>query len=263
MNRENRVISLLTDFGLTDEYAGVMKGVILSHCLHAQLIDISHNVPPQNIQYAARLLQHSYKHFPVGTIHLIVVDPGVGSNRKIILIECSDHIFIAPDNGVLTPIIQSENLQRCYRLKDEYYCATSNTFHGRDIMAPIAGQIATGIPPSQFGEEIDSADCVIVSFPGVKKIGETLFAEVTGVDHFGNIATSITATDLSVLSGKIVFIIGSATIRGLHKTYAEVPKGQMLALIDSRGYVELSMNSGNAAKIIDCVPGDPLQVKTE
>lgn len=263
MNRKNRVISLLTDFGLTDEYVGVLKGVILGHCPQAQLVDLSHNVPPQNIQYAARLIQHSYKHFPLGTIHLVVVDPGVGSRRKIILTKCLDHIFIAPDNGVLTSIIQSENLQQCYCLKEKYYSAASNTFHGRDIMAPLAGQIAAGIPLSRFGEEIDSADCITVSFPGVQKIGEMLLAEVTGIDHFGNIATSITAADLSSLSGKFVFIIGSTTINGLHRSYAEVPKGQLLALIDSRGYIELGINCGNAAEAIGSVLGDPLHVKTE
>ncbi len=256
----NRVISLLTDFGVRDEYAGVMKGVILSHCATARIVDLSHAIPPQNTVLAARTLMASYPYFPKASIHLVVVDPGVGTDRSILLVQAADHLFIAPDNGVLTPILASESLQHCFSVELSKYKMVSHTFHGRDLMAPLAGKLAAGMKIEKAGHDIIPGDCVHIDLPTVSVTNDTLIGEVVAIDHFGNIATSISAKDLTRFDDTITIHLAGVDINGLSTTYATTSKGELLALIDSRGYLEIAVNCGDAASALGCSIGEQLTV---
>lgn len=257
-----RVISLVTDFGLTDEYVGVMKGVILCHCPTIQLIDITHSVPPQDILFAARTIASSYPFFPEATIHLVVVDPGVGTDRSILLIEATNHLFIAPDNGVLTPILESDQIQRCFLLEKPKDMNVSPTFHGRDLMAPLAGRLAAGMDITDPGQKIDAADCCHIDLPKATVRADTIVGEVVGIDNFGNMATSISAGDLSQFSSDITVLVAGTIIKGLSRYYAETAYGKLLCLIDSRGYLEIARNCGNAAVLLQCKVSDKVTVQS-
>lgn len=253
------VITLLTDFGQRDEYVGVMKGVLLRHCEDAQLVDISHAVPPQDTAHAARILSSAFPYFPEGSIHLVVVDPGVGSERNILLIECADYFFIGPDNGVFSPVLNAENPLKCYALHKA--AGASFTFHGRDVMAPAAGKLAAGHPPRELGEEISPKSCITLDLPAAKIEDNMLVGEITAIDHFGNAASTISAEDLKQFGDKLHIIIGDSTIDGLHRTYSEVAAGELVALIDSRGFLEIAVNCGSCAEKIACRPGYRVVVK--
>jgi S-adenosyl-L-methionine hydrolase (adenosine-forming) len=250
------IVSLITDFGHSDEYVGVVKGVILGYCRDARIVDICHNIAPQDIHGAARMLEASYAFFPKGTVHLIVVDPGVGTERNIILVETDRHIFIAPDNGILTPVLQSPELSRCYALSDMTAGSASNTFHGRDIMAPAAGKIISGTPASTLGTPIDPKRCVVLPQPQVQIMETEITGEVIAIDHFGNIATSIRAEHIRMHYDDVEIEIGGVTILGVVKSYAEVAISAAAALIDSRGNLEIAINQGNAARHLGCKRGD-------
>lgn len=257
----NNIVTLITDFGLQDEYVGVMKGVILCHCPKAQLIDICHAVPPQNITLAARMLAASYRFFPEETIHLVIVDPSVGTDRAIIIVESDNHFFIAPDNGVLTDMLGSKNFKTCYQLIQTSSSPISSTFHGRDLMAPLAGKLAAGAQIEDLGQEIDAANCKKIVFPRAFFENNILSGEVVSIDHFGNISTSISMEDIEYFSAKLNIYIGKETVTGLRTTYAEVPSNTFLGLIDSRGYLEIAINCGNAAQKLGCRIGEKVIVR--
>ncbi len=256
-----RVISLLTDFGLNDEYVGVMKGVILSHCSTVQIVDITHAIPPQNISLAARAIASSYSFFPETTIHVIVVDPDVGTDRSILVAEADKHIFIAPDNGVLSPVLSSAKLKRCYSLEKPTEFTISNTFHGRDLMAPLAGKIASGMDITKAGPKKNVADCCFINIPKANVTPSTIIGEVVNIDIFGNIATSISVNDLASLSSDVTVTISGISIRGLSRTYTDKTDGELLALIDSRDHLEIAKNCGNAAETLQCKIGDKVTVQ--
>lgn len=258
MSNNQPIITLITDFGLSDEYAGVMKGVLLSHCPSAQLVDICHMVPPHNIIHGSRILSSSYAYFPKNTVHLVVVDPGVGGTRHIIVVESGAHIFVGPDNGVLSPALRSSELKKCYRVKNKD--APCPTFHGRDIMAPIAGKLAAGASASDFGTEVSPQDCIALPSPVCFLDENSITGEVVAVDHFGNVATSISAVDVYSLIGTLTITVRNTAVTGLAKTYSDVAKGELVALIDSRGFLEIGLNHGSAAKVLNCKPGEKVQV---
>lgn len=247
------LIALLTDFGLSDEYVGVMKGVIYSACPSAKIIDICHAVAPQDISQAALMLQASYPYFADGTIHVVVVDPGVGTDRHILLVQAENQIFIGPDNGVLTPLLQSHNLLNCYRLIQP--ATPSNTFHGRDIMAPVAASIANGTSPAMLGEEIAAKDCVTLFLPRALHHDNQIRGEVVAIDHFGNLITSINAKQIETFGEEFQIIVKTAVISSISTTYGEAPIHQPIALINSRGYLEIAVNQGNAAKNLSAAIG--------
>jgi S-adenosylmethionine hydrolase len=258
-----RVISLLTDFGLKDEYVGVMKGVILCHFPTAQLVDITHAIPPQNILLAARTIESSYSFFPEATIHLVVVDPGVGTDRSIVVLEAANHLFIAPDNGVLTPLLLSDLVQRCFVLEKSTDITISTTFHGRDLMAPLAGRLAAGMDVRETGQQINAADCCRIDIPKATVTADTIIGEIVGIDNFGNIATSVSADDLKHFSGGFNISVAGTTINKLSRCYAEMPHGELLCLIDSRGYLEIARNCGNASDALQCKVGDAVVVQRD
>ncbi|MDQ1472902.1 MAG: hypothetical protein QOJ99_4382 [Bryobacterales bacterium] len=242
------IVTLLTDFGLADHYVGAMKGAVLSVCPQAQLIDISHEVAPYQILQAAYTLSQAWQTFPAGTIHLVVVDPGVGSARRPILVEAGGHYFIAPDNGVLTMVLNSQPRYAATHLTARQYFrqTVSQTFHGRDIFAPVAGHLATGVPPADFGEAID--DPVILPITGM----------VLSIDRFGNIITSFGWDDLDP---GFELILGDTVIQRRCRSYSEAQLGELFAIKGSGGFVEVSLNQGNAARALGVSRGTTVEIR--
>jgi S-adenosyl-L-methionine hydrolase (adenosine-forming) len=241
------IITLLTDFGAADYYTGAMKGVILGICPEAQLVDLSHEVAPYAIAQAAFLLAQAWQCFPKGTVHLIVVDPGVGSARRPILAEAAGHTFVAPDNGVLSMVFEAVLVYQVREITAGRYFRqpVSRTFHGRDIFAPVAAHLAAGVPAAEFGTPIDdparlrfSSGCVL------------------HIDRFGNIVTSFVAGE----HPRPLLKIGGRQIARVVSSYAEAAPGEVFVIAGSAGYLEVSMNRGSAAEELRTNVGDSLEL---
>ncbi len=263
-------ISLLTDFGLSDEYAGVMKAVVATINPQARVIDITHQIAPQDIVQAAFVLKAAYRYFPPGTVHLAVVDPGVGTGRQIVAARAGDYFFLGPDNGVLWPSIEAtgeKDPQIVTVTNPAFFLANvGNTFHGRDIFAPVAAHLTLGVKlgqlgaPTEFSRIIRPAGCV----PRRMEDGR-LQGTVVGIDRFGNVITNIRRSDLAALAGgdkwdDLEVSVGHWRLKGLQETYAAVPAGDPLALIGSRDTLELAVNRGNAAETMGVGRGMPVIV---
>jgi hypothetical protein len=263
--RATRVITLLTDFGARDIYAGVMKGVILSICPDVQLIDLTHEIPPQDIRVAAWQISASYNYFPKGSIHVAVVDPGVGASRRPILVACDGHFFIGPDNGLFSLLYQSGKPFDVYVLNQKKYFLDkiSATFHGRDIFAPVAGHLACGTPPEELGERI--TDPVTFSATKPKFDGRTLYGKVIWIDRFGNLITSISEEEFKKhIQGKpFVIKVGSISLKFLQKTYAGAAGHDIIALFGSSGLLEIAGVSGSAARRLKMGTGAAVTVTIE
>lgn len=268
----NSTISLTTDFGTADEYAGVMKGVILSTAPCAGIVDLTHEIAPQNIRQAAYIIHAAYSYFPKETVHVIVVDPGVGTKRKIVLVRAADQFFLAPDNGVLTLILADQRHDMiAYEITSEhlYRKPVSHTFHGRDIMAPVAATLANGEHPNALGKKIEPHDLVVLDLPQpeVDLSHGTITGAVAYIDHFGNVITNIHRDTLSTLlgtapsPGALTVSIKSHKIGGPRTSYGSVPKGTPVALFGSRDYLELGINGGNASDILDISIDDEVLVQ--
>jgi S-adenosylmethionine hydrolase len=255
----SRIITLTTDFGLEDEYVGVMKGVMLARAPKATIIDLSHAIERQNIRQAGLLIKSAYRFFPDKTIHLVVVDPGVGSNRKLILLQADGHLFLAPDNGVLGLLFGAEHFQAAYEVQcEQYYLApVSPTFHGRDILAPVAAELASGLDPAAVGLAVTPQTLKNFEFATAKiDSGQsTITGEIIGVDHFGNLQTNITGSSLENLFGNekptARVTVKGETIIGIQDTYANKAPGEILAIVGSRGFLEIAVNQGDAATLLD------------
>lgn len=245
MQHEQAIITLLTDFGLTDVYVGAMKGVILSRCPGAVIVDLTHAVEPGNLHTAAYLLGVAWHHFPKGTVHTVVVDPGVGSDRRILAARVYGQIMLAPDNGVLSRVFEDCEPEMVVSVENNalFLQPVSNTFHGRDIFAPVAAALAGGAPLDQLGPVVDHWVHLPKIEPWRREDGR-LEGQVVHIDSFGNLITNIESTD--VPKSLHVEINGYA-IAGLQQSYAEVDLGQPLAIIGSGGRLEVSVNEGHAA----------------
>ena len=258
----NPIITLLTDFGLKDPYVASMKGVILSINPQCTLVDITHQVSPYDIKEGAFILAQAYSTFPKGTIHLSVVDPGVGSPRKPILFVTKNYFFIGPDNGLFTFALKREKLKKVIALgKMEFFLPeVSPTFHGRDLFAPVAAHLSFGIAPESFGRVIKSWN--EISFPEPVLRQEKLIGEVVHIDTFGNLVCNIDYKNLLKFSKSRPFVIKirKRTMRGLKKGYWEGRKDEPMALIGSGGYLEISIREGNAQKILKAKKGDPIKI---
>ncbi|MDR4509663.1 MAG: SAM-dependent chlorinase/fluorinase [Candidatus Brocadiaceae bacterium] len=246
------VIALLTDFGAQDAYVGIMKGVIAAINPQSSIIDICHSIPPQDIFQGAYLLYTAYKYFPKDTIHVAVVDPGVGSERDIVCVHTKDYLFLAPDNGILGFILPHERPQTIVRITNKKYFlpSPSTTFHGRDIFAPVAAHLSLGVKLQQLGIETDHLNTLCLPMPRKKRKGG-IEGEVIAIDRFGNLITNITKDYLKGLKcpqRNIGILIGKRKITGLGKSYAEANIGMPLALFGSSGFLEVSINQGNAGK---------------
>jgi S-adenosylmethionine hydrolase len=264
----SRIITLTTDFGLTDEYVGVIKGVILTRAPEAIIVDLSHGIERQNIRQAALLVKSAYRFFPERTIHLVVVDPGVGSYRKLILLQADGHFFLAPDNGVLGLLLEAEHFQAAYEVECQQYYLTpvSTTFHGRDILAPVAAEVAAGLAPEAVGPRISPRALKKIETKAAKidRDQRTITGEIISMDHFGNLQTNITGNSLNNLYGKqkstVTIKVKDQIITGIQSAYIERASGEMLAIVNSKGNLEIAVNRGNAAIFLGSAIGEKVTV---
>ncbi len=257
------IVTLITDFGLADPYVGQLKGELLKRWQGARIIDITHAIDHHDIKGAALTLLTSYYHFPAGTVHLTVVDPGVGSHRKILAAKSNDYFFIAPDNGVFSPLIERGLLHDIRQIFGRS-AASSATFHGRDIMAPLAADLAKGEPFIAAGEAVEPADCVSLPSLKVQRTDDQLIGEVIRIDHFGNIRLSIGYADLqawSVSPENILVRLCGEHIGPLRRTYSDCSPGRLCVVIDSDGFLEVAANLGNAARKLGCRLHDTVVVQ--
>ncbi|MDE3058168.1 MAG: SAM-dependent chlorinase/fluorinase [Bacteroidota bacterium] len=264
--KSKKVIALLTDFGIHDHYVGTMKGVILSIAPDARIVDISHDVEPQNVLEAGYLLWASYRYFPSGTIFVSVVDPGVGSSRRIIAIQTEHYTFIAPENGLLDYIISEEEIKDAVRIDSrspsaiqKFFWNTpsgltqiSSTFHGRDVFAPLAAHLSCGVSLKELGA------------PATLKIAKSIFtapdsstdqARVIHVDHFGNLITSIRADDKQKSFDKTFCIIGRKRIARWIHFYNEAPSNTPCLIVGSSGLIEIVVRGKSAARLLSAHAG--------
>jgi S-adenosylmethionine hydrolase len=250
------ILTLTTDFGLADQYVGVMKGVVLGICPEAQIVDISHEAKPFWVPDGAYLIAQAYRYFPPKTVHVVVVDPGVGTSRRPILMEAAGQYFIAPDNGVLSMIYSAvEHKIRLISNVKYFRGPVSRTFHGRDIFAPVAAHMLAGVPPARMGKPID--DYLRPGFGKPRRIGKRTWAgQILRIDRFGNIITNFHADDFPDIDKRTISLaIGPVEIAVLAHTYAEAGQNELFMIFGSSGYLEVSINQGSAAKKIVCEAG--------
>ena len=244
----SRTITLTTDFGYRDPFAGIMKGVVAAINPAATVVDLTHGVPPQDVTGGALALASAVDHFPDETVHVAVVDPGVGSHRRAILIETDRACYVGPDNGLLSLAVRRQRLVRVIHLSNpEYHLRpASTTFHGRDIFAPVAAHLSAGVPAENLGEAVDAFETLDLPAPEVTG-GGRVTGEVIYVDGFGNLSTNIRREHLEPFDPKSVSVrIGDSLIRGLSANYASAGTGNYLALVNSWGLLEISRCNGNA-----------------
>jgi len=249
------IITLTTDFGLKDHYVGAMKGVILSINPEAVIVDITHEVPPQDVFCGAFTLRNAYGYFLRGAIHVVVVDPGVGSERKPIVVEADGNLFVGPDNGVFTFVYLESSHYRVFEITTPRFMLSkiSSTFHGRDIFAPVASYLSLGVPITEMGKEVEDPVRLHIRKPEVKEKEKEVLGEVIYIDSFGNLITNI-SPDLLTPYSKV--FIGKRAIDRIAKSYTEVEPGELLAIEGSSGFLEVSVNRGSAAKKLDVKVGE-------
>lgn len=256
------VVTLLTDFGLEDEYAGVMKGVILSINPCASVVDLCHRIPPGDVEQAGWILSWSWRFFPKGSVHVAVVDPGVGSSRKILLVRHQGHLFLAPDNGLLTPVLGSRHRVEAYWVKNRrlFLPRVSRTFHGRDIFAPVAARLSTGMEPGEVGPRIRSIRRLPMRRP-IRRLKDGLEGCVIQIDRFGNAVTNLAEEILRGVKGRLRVCVNGARMAGPQRAYGAVAEGSPLAIIGSRGLLEIAVCRGSAAEALGLRVGDAVKVE--
>jgi hypothetical protein len=273
-------IVLLTDFGTSDSYVGVMKGVIAGICPDAQVIDLTHAVVPQNIRHGAFTLLNAYRYFPSGTIFLTVVDPGVGSVRRAMAVRAGDYLFVAPDNGLLSYVLHETDVKQMVALDNPTYrlSSVSYTFHGRDIFAPAAAHLAAGVALDQLGTPIEQP--VMLDEPVLKCEIHQVTGEIVHIDHFGNLVTSVgllewitrdalrlsprfgrEQTLLDIKAARADIKVYDHVIKGVVESYSRTPPGSLLAMVGSSGYLEIAVNGGSTAAALDARIGDPVEMR--
>jgi S-adenosylmethionine hydrolase len=259
------LISLLTDFGTRDEFVGVMKAVLLGIAPRATIVDLTHHIAPHDIVQAASLLQSSIDYFPAGTVHLAVVDPGVGGARRAVALRTDRALFVAPDNGLLGFLVGRTRIREAVSLENEAFFgpSCSHTFHGRDVFAPVAGHLAGGVALSAMGPAIEPASLVRCELEKPFVTEDAIHGCVTRVDHFGNLISNIGAAHFAgrVQEDEVpVFSIGQQIISGIRSSYDSVPFGAPLAIIGSRGMVEIAVHCGRADRFFSAGSGTSLSL---
>jgi len=256
------VITLTTDFGASDHFVGTMKGVILGIAPRATIVDITHEIPPYDLNEGAFVIAQAWRYFPKRTIHVIVVDPGVGSARRPILAEAGGQFFIAPDNGVLSMIYDAAP-QKVRVISNPKVIGkqVSRTFHGRDVFAPAAAHLAAGVPAPKFGKLI--TDYVRSFLLKPERIARHVWTgTVLKVDRFGNLITNLHIDDFAdVKTRPIELRVGLERIHRLALTYAETAIGELFAIVGSSGYIEVAANQASAAKKLGCGSGSPVELE--
>ena len=255
------ILTLTTDFGLDDHYVGAMKGVILGICPEANIVDLSHGVRPFEITEGAYLIAQAWRCFPAGTVHVVVVDPGVGTSRRPILVEAGSQCFIGPDNGVLALVYQAvPSRVRLISNSSLFRHPVSRTFHGRDIFAPVAAHVAAGLSPALAGDPIE--DYLKPDFIRPHRAGKrTWTGRILKIDRFGNIVTNFHADDFGDLALRsFQFELGPVIVNVTAHTYAETAPGELFAIVGSSGYYEISLAQGSAAAKVKCEAGAAVEL---
>ena len=259
VNMPPKIVTLTTDFGLRDPYVAEMKAVILKISPDAKIVDITHEIEKFSVRMGAYILAAACPYFPKGTVHVVVIDPGVGTERKAILIQTENGYFVGPDNGVLALAAKSQSIKHVYRIENPKFMLPriSHTFHGRDFFAPAAAHLANGIPPSEFGPEI--SEIVTPKYAKITKRRNTLTGEVIHIDGFGNIITNLREEDCEFVGVRKTVKLKLKDIRlrlKLCKAYSEAKAQQPLVIIGSHNFLEISINQGNAAENFQIRVGD-------
>jgi S-adenosyl-L-methionine hydrolase (adenosine-forming) len=282
---ENKIITLLSDFGLKDVYVGVMKGVIAQINPRLTVIDLTHEIPPQNLAAARFNLMNAYPYFPAGTVHVAVVDPGVGSHRRGIALQIDAGFFVGPDNGLFSGVLHQTRVLAAVELTNpEYWRAPipSTTFHGRDIFAPVGAHLASGVSLEQLGEGIDPKTLVQLAIPDRTATASGIAGYIQYIDHFGNLVTNIPGAEVQgktwsvvvrdsptkmLRDSEAVATLGASALRQSadrtipsSQTYSSCPLGEVLALIGSHGWVEIAVNGGNAQQLLQMDWAAPVEV---
>jgi len=239
-----RIVTLLTDFGTSDGFVGAMKGVILSLCPTAQVVDLTHEIPPQDVVAGAWALREATATFPPATIHVAVVDPGVGTTRRPILVEHEQTFFVGPDNGLLSLAAPRGSAFLLDR-SELHAPKVSSTFHGRDVFAPVAGHLASGRSPRDCGTPFPSGDRVRIEWPAATRGHGQIVGQVVHVDHFGNLVTNMTRDDLA--GEEWVVTLASLDVGPVRSTFGDVKRGEWVAYMGSNGYLEIAIREGNAS----------------
>ena len=255
------LITLMTDFGLQDPFAGIVKGVIFGINPQVEVIDLTHGVPAQNIMAGALILRHSTAYFPRGTIYVAVVDPGVGGGRKPVLIECAGSYFIGPDNGVLSLAIGDGKPGYIAELSNPAYHLqpTSSTFHGRDIFAPVAAHLSLGVPPRSLGGSLETF--FQLALPKPIRTANEINGEIIYIDRFGNLFTNIEERDLTGLADpRIEVFLGAVRVSGPASNYAAASAGDFVAIVNSWGLLEIAVYRGNAQQASGAKIGDKVKL---
>ncbi len=256
-------ITITTDFGTKDGFVGTMKGVIWSICPEAHIADISHEIAPQNILEGAFALWRAYSFFPSGTVHIAVVDPGVGTKRRPIAARLGGHTFVGPDNGLFTPMYEDAEqygltMEVVHLAIEKYWLHNvSHTFHGRDIFAPVAAHLANGVPLSDLGPAL--RDPARIKMPKPVKTAKGWRAHVTVVDIYGNLTTDLPAESVA-RSRNVIFRLGGQEVHGLVQSYGHKKPGDLVALVDSEDFIEIAVVNGSAAQTLGAKVGDVVEV---
>jgi S-adenosylmethionine hydrolase len=261
--KPNGIVTLCTDFGTRDAYVGIMKGVLLSIAPALRLVDLTHEVPPQSVEIGALVLRNAVEFFPRGTVHLAVVDPGVGSARAALLAVTENGFLVGPDNGLLHPAATAMGLREVRRLeRPEFFRRpVSRTFHGRDVFAPVAAHVARGVEPRRFGPTCEM-EPLHLSSP--VREGGSIQARVIYVDHFGNLVTNVDAADLGTFpSQQVSASVDEVTVSPLVASYAAADPGAPLLVLGSWGLLEVAVRDGNAAEVLRAGVGTPVVVRLD
>lgn len=257
------LITLTTDFGLSDPYVGIMKGVILTRAPQVKLVDLSHHIPPQAILAGSQVLTAARPFFPAGTIHLAVVDPGVGSSRRLICLQCDGQLFLAPDNGLLTPFFYEPAQAFVLENNDLFLSPLATTFHGRDILAPVAAALANGLPITQVGPSCLLSSLKKLSPPSPKISSTAITGQIEYIDHFGNAITNITTQHLQQANfapASVVVQVADLPTLALQSTYSGAPPGTAISLINSNNILEIAVVNGNAYQQLRLSLGSSIKI---
>jgi hypothetical protein len=261
------IITILTDFGLRDAYVAAMKGTILGLVPNVQMIDIAHDITRHDIIQAAFVLLNSSRFFPINTIHLVVVDPGVGTNRRRIIVRGNRYYYVGPDNGVLSLAIQEEGIKKIVQITEKKYMRSeiTATFEGRDIFAPVAAHLAQGVPIESFGRKMSQMNHLHIPQPHISN--RQISGEIIHIDGFGNIITNISHShihDFVSIGQKYHVTVNQLTKPMKYmKSYGYVSPGELIIIIGSSNYLEVSINQGNAQKLFNAARGDPIAITSK
>lgn len=255
------LVTLTTDFGLRDGYVAQVKGAMLSIAADLVLIDVTHEIGPQDVSRAACVLDEAAACFPPGTVHLAVVDPGVGTPRRAVAVETSRARYVAPDNGLLMHVVRREGLVQAVELVEPRFrrTAVSSVFHGRDVFGPVAAHWASGVPIAQFGPPLESP-LVEIAEPQPFATPDRIVGRVAWIDGFGNLVTDIPSDLLTAAEGPFAVRIAGTTIPELVRCYGERPRGALVALVGSHGRLEVAVVDGDAARVLGAARGDTVEV---